>query len=220
MQRKNLSGFARLRAILWKRSLRLSEAWYLGRHRWYWRLRRHLASEFSKVDLHNTERLENQEDIFGETPVLTLKKLLEVAAALEPRHPRRFVDLGSGRGLLPLAASFLGYEAHGIEKEVDWVGRAQTVAKRLGASAQFEAQDFLEVKLPTPSLFFTVGTAYSPELKEALVEIFSGLGKDSLVITGDWGLPASFERLWEGRLPVDWGVIMFRVYRAPASEAV
>jgi len=215
VQRKNLSGFARLRAILWQRSLRLTEAWYLGRYGWYWRLRRHLARAFSTVDLHSTGRLENQGDIFGETPVLTLTKLLEVASALEPEHPRRFVDLGSGRGLLPLAASFLGYEAYGFEKEADWVGRAQTVAKNLGASVRFEAQDFLEVELPTPALFFTVGTAFPPQFKEELLQVFSGLGAESLIITGDWELPASFEGLWEGRLPVDWGVITFRVYRAP-----
>lgn len=218
-QRASLTGFARIRAVLWRRSLLLYESWVLRKHSWYRPLRRRLARAFGLVDLDAASRLVKESDIFGETPALTVATLLGVCERLRPEHPRVFVDLGSGRGLACLVAASLGYRSSGLEKEADWVLKAGKVARDLDLPAEFFAADFLDHEWPSPSLVFTVGTAYSSRLKEQLAQRFLALASGTLFLVGDWDLSAEFVPLWEGRLPVEWGVISFGLWQVPARSS-
>lgn len=212
-QRASLSGFARLRAVLWPRSLRLMEWLQLGRHRWYRRLRRKLWLSFRGMDLHSKERLDDEACIYGATPTITLVKLLELAKSLLPEHPRVFLDLGSGTGELCLAASALGYRAVGMEREPLWVDAGNRIAAELNLPCEFVAGDFLQQEWPDSALVFVVATAFSEQMRSEIFTRFRALGEGSLLLAGDWELGDETTKIWEGDLPVEWGVITFRLYR-------
>lgn len=219
VQRARLSGFAKLRAIMWRRSLRLYEAWSLRHLAWPRVLRRKLALQFANSSLHDPERCQKPSDIFGETPILTLVKLLEVIDAVSPVHPAEFVDLGSGRGLTCLVAASMGYSALGYEKESAWCEKATLVSQQLSLSARFQDGDFFAHDWPSKAVYFLVATAFPQTLREELERRFLELDSGSLFVVGDWKLSSDFEALWQGKLPVDWGVIPFVIYRSSASGA-
>ena len=211
LQRSRLRGFARLRAVFWRRSLRLYEWWALRDKPWARELRRELAREFKGVDPDDPGRVSDTSKVFGETPLLTVMSLLQLAKTMEP--PKEFLDLGAGRGGVTLAAACCGFQATGVELEADWVERARRVAERLQVPATFRKADFIETEWPDSAVVFVVATAFAPELRQAILEKVLGLADGSLLIAGDWTDIESLERYWTGRLPVDWGVIPFAVYR-------
>ena len=219
VQRARLKGFARLRAIMWRRSLRLYEAWSLRHLSWPRGLRKKLDSQFANSALDDPGRCERPSDIFGETPILTLLKLLEVTDAVRPHHPTHFVDLGSGRGLSCLVAASLGYTALGYEKESDWCEKATLVSQQLSLNARFQAGDFFQHDWPSQAVYFLVATAFPQDLRDDLERRFLDLDSTSLFVVGDWSLSSDFDTLWQGRLPVDWGVIPFGVYCSSVSGA-
>jgi precorrin-6B methylase 2 len=143
--------------------------------------------------------------------LLTVMSLLQLAKTMEP--PKEFLDLGAGRGGVTLAAACCGFQATGVELEADWVERARRVAERLQVPATFRKADFIETEWPDSAVVFVVATAFAPELRQAILEKVLGLADGSLLIAGDWTDIESLERYWTGRLPVDWGVIPFAVYR-------
>jgi SAM-dependent methyltransferase len=212
VQRARLTGFARLRAIFWRRSLRLYEAWALRRRPWVRSLRKELRREFSSIDTDDASRLTQRADIFGETPILTVVKLLELAGGFGPT-PDVFWDLGSGRGTTCLTAANCGFRAIGIEKEADWVRRAENIAQRLNLQASFLCADFLEADWPRNAVVFVVATAFPSELRKSICERVASLEPGSLLIAGDWTGLEQLELLWQGPLPVDWGAIPFSLYR-------
>lgn len=221
VNRAQLSGFARIRAILWRRSLRFWEAWTLGRHSWYWKLAWQTRRAFSGISFHEASRLEKDEDIFGETPLLTVVHLLKICRSLSP-EPSSFVDLGSGNGTPCFAADRMGFDAIGMEKEAAWVAACSEVAAALKWDCRFVCGDFLEQKWPSPAVYFIVATALGPELKNQLNERFENLDKNSFLIWGGDSPPQCLQTAWQGRLPVDWGIIDFRILtsgtKAPQGE--
>jgi hypothetical protein len=212
VQRSRLKGFARLRAIFWRRSVRLYEAWALRSRPWVRPLRRELRREFSTVDTDDASRLTERADIFGETPILTVIKLLELAGSFGSL-PDAFLDLGSGRGTTCFTAANCGFRATGIEKESDWVQRAERIARRLELEATFHCADFTDFDWPKRAVVFVVATAFGPDLRQTVLERMKELQSGSIVLTGDWTGLDGLELLWQGPLPVDWGVIPFSVYR-------
>ena len=158
-------------------------------------------------------------DIFGETPILTTVRLLETVEGFHGHLPLPFVDLGCGRGITCLTAASLGYQAFGIEQEIRWARAAQTVAEELALPARFEAGDLSLTKWPEGGTYLAVATAYPTELRESIIQRWRTLPVESTaIITGDWDLSEEgFERLWSGRLPVDWGTATFAVWK-PAKR--
>lgn len=174
---------------------------------------RALKREFAGVDLHDPSRVGRESRIFGETPVLTVVKLLGV---VEEGGPRQLLDLGSGRGTVVLAAAACGFTALGLELEEDWVARAQRVAKRLGLPAEFRCADFLEGDWPEAAVVFVVATAFPEEVRAEILDRVRRLQPGSYLIAGDWPDLHSLDLVWQGPLPVEWGVIPFSVYRIGA----
>lgn len=212
-QRAQLSGFTRFRAILWRRSVFLWEAWTLGRSRWYWILRRAQRRAFKGLSLDDRSRLSRDSDIFGETPLSTVQSLLKLCRELQPEHPQEFVDLGCGNGTPCFAAAQLGYRALGFELEASWVEACTSVGRQMAWPCRFECEDFLEVPWPQPAVVFIVLTAFSVELREKLWDRFRELEPGSLFLLGDGEPPQDFEVLWVGKLPVYWGIIEFSIAR-------
>lgn len=218
-QRAELKGFARLKAILWRRSLSLYQGYQLAGCVWYAPLQRALREVTGRLDLLSTKRVRRAADIFGETPILTTVRLLEMVETLCGARPSLFVDLGCGRGVTCLTASSLGIPSLGLEQEALWVRAASEVAARLGLSASFREGDFLETEWPAQATFLIVGTAYPEEMRQEIALRLQALGPGISVITGDWSLPSdAFKPLWEGSLPVDWGVARFGLW-TPISTA-
>lgn len=209
-QRAYLTGFARLRAILWQRSFRLYELWKLGREPWFRALRRDMKRQFRGLDAFDNQRVQLQEDVFGETPVLTLVNLLERIRSLGIEPPPPFVDLGCGRGLTCLVSASLKLPAVGYEKEASWVEAARAVAQNLGLPATFYEGDFLTQDWPQGT-FLIVATAFSEDLRAQIQSKLEG-AEVPLVVTVDWTLHSDcYAALWEGLLPVDWGTARFQI---------
>ncbi len=201
-----LGPFQRVKAVLWQRSLALYERWHLGSTDWYPKLKREHRRSFAGIDPHAVERLESPDDIFGETPMLTVYHMLRwIDAAVSPL-PEPFVDLGSGRGLPSLTAASLGYSAVGYEREASWVERAQTVADRLALKARFEAVDLTTARWPESGTFYATTTSWTPEQKSALFERLAEEGGPRVAILLDAPpLDRGFRHLWSRTVPVDWG---------------
>lgn len=213
-QRAHLKGFARLKAILWRRSLQLYQGWKLADQPWYPPLVRALKQTTGRLDLFAPERVKRAADVFGETPILTTVSLLRLTEDKLGRPPALFVDLGCGRGVSCLTAASLGITAQGYEQEPAWVQAARKTAAELGLPAAFEEGDFLQAEWPGQALYFIVGTAYPAEMREEIALRLSELGPEVAVITGDWSLPDEvFEPLWRGSLPVDWGIADFTLWK-------
>ena len=209
-QRASLRGFARLRAILWRRSLRLYQGWKLADQSWYSPLVRALRQTSSGLDLFSADRVRQDADVFGETPILTTVRLLEFADSHFGRVSQ-FVDLGCGRGVTCLTAASLGIPSVGFEREGAWVEAAQRAARQLDLPARFVAGDFMHADWPAEALYLVVATAYPEEMREEIAERLADLG--ACAITADWSLPEpTFRRIWQGKLPVEWGVADFALW--------
>jgi hypothetical protein len=218
-QRANLKGFARLKAILWRRSLWLYQSWRLAGCPWYPPLSRALRQASRGMDLFTAERVRREADVFGETPPITVLHLLErVQLVLE--RPELLVDLGCGRGVTCLTAASLGIQALGFEQEESWVRLATEVAGGLGLPASFRQGDFLQAEWPARALYLIVATAFPEEMRSAIAERLKTLGCGAVALTADWSLPGEdFEELWHGRLPVEWGTARFSLWRLRRAGA-
>ncbi len=219
LQRGRLRGFARIRAVLWQRSVRLTEWITFGGKAWFWKLRWRHWHAFRSVNLHNRSRLTDRSLVYGSTPIVTAWKLLELCKTLAPEHSQAFVDLGSGNGLVALTAAGHGYRAVGYELEQDWVRRGNEVAHALTLDCRFVAEDFCQAEWPQEAVVFTVGTAFPAPMREVMLSRFASLKRGSLFVVGDWSLPEPYLLLWRGRLPVDWGIITFSIYILSKQKA-
>ena len=201
-----------MKAILWRRSLRLYQGWKLAGQAWYSPLAKAISQATSHFDLFSARRVRRPADVFGETPILTTLRLLELTESHLGRQPKMFVDLGCGRGVTCLTAASLGITSVGYEQEASWVKAAIQVAEKLQLAASFQAGDFLAAQWPREATYLVVGTAYPEEMRAEIALRLSTL-EPAAVITGDWPLPEeTFERLWQGKLPVDWGVATFALW--------
>ena len=210
LQRQQLSGFQKIRAVLWRRSLRLYESWALRAESWYRPLIRSVNHRFSGLDCDSPGRVTQDALVFGETSPLTTVTLLKLVEPIVAEGTKHFVDLGCGRGVTCLVAASVGWESSGFEHEENWMQAARRVAGDLQLEVNFLAGDFLEQDWPTQGVFYVVGTAFDDQL---LAEIMERIPKDSPIIACDWLVDSSGrELLWEGSLPVEWGQAYFRLY--------
>lgn len=213
-QRAELRGFSRLRAILWRRSLHLYEWWTLHQESWPSPLRQELDRVFADIDLDDPRRCHAPSCAFGETPIVTTVKLLELVRAEIGRDLPVFLDLGCGRGMPCLVAAHLGYRGVGYELDERMVRRSNEAAQNLGVDAAFYDGDFLLHKWPSPALIYVTATAYPESVREALLECFKEC-RESYFLVVDWELPGPFRALWSGVFPVGWGTASFALYAPP-----
>lgn len=199
--------------------MRLYQHWLLGGYDWYWPLVKLLDKANAELDPFRKDRVRGTEDLFGETPILTIFRLLEIAEAVLQEKPRLWVDLGCGRGVSCLTAASVGVASVGFEKEMSWVQSASCVAEKMSLPATFESGDFLLKEWPSPALVFVVATAFPQVMREEIALRLLRQPAPTAVMTADWELGEyGFQQRWEGRLPVDWGTANFSLWTP--SEAV
>lgn len=158
------------------------------------------------VDPHASARLGGANDIFGETPVLTVWHLLRWTESALGSVPEPFVDLGAGRGVPSLVAACLGFDAIGYERETSWVERAREVAVELRLEAHFEAVDFLTAAWPDAGTFYATTTSWDRDQKEAMVErLGRGEGPRAVLLLDGPTLTGDFDQYWSRTVPVGWG---------------
>jgi hypothetical protein len=72
------------------------------------------------------------------------ERVLESLVAEAASAPgRRFLEWGSGTGIIAIMADMLGFDAYGIELDGDLVQVARGLAERHGSGARFEVGSFL-----------------------------------------------------------------------------
>ena len=196
--------------LAWNASICLYELLSLGEHRaGWWRMHRVLRRHFRGMDFDRMA-LEVQgprpESLaYGETPTSSVLHLLK-HSGLAPG--RRFVDLGSGRGLTVFTACLAGFRASGLEYFAESVERSRLAAADLGLEVDFTVGDFLEAPWPAGDLYYLASSAFGERTRRRLAtRLTEELSAGTLVITLDWVLdPADFEGLNTLPIPVTWGV--------------
>ncbi|MFH0809989.1 MAG: class I SAM-dependent methyltransferase [Pseudomonadota bacterium] len=121
----------------------------------------------------------------------TAAEVFELLAVLDAERCRRFVDLGSGDGLVTCIAS-LFCPATGIEADAALVAEAGALRDRLGLKAEFICGDFLREDLSRYDLLYIYpDKPLSPVLEEVLAE--GGAGR--LVVYGCHFPPGRLSRV-------------------------
>ncbi|MCA9795356.1 MAG: class I SAM-dependent methyltransferase [Candidatus Eremiobacteraeota bacterium] len=215
LQRSSLRGFARIRAILWERSLGFYEWLCLARFDWWWKLRKAVRAAFRDCDPIDLANRYYPELVYGETPAVTVYTLLD---SIELPAALRLVDLGCGRGWVSLTAASMGYSALGIDLVPEYLERARQVARQLDLAAEFVEGDLAELELPEGELYWVSATALPESVKQHLAQALSGRPAGTLVVCQDWSPGSPLERIWQVRLPVSFGVSTFEVWRVSGES--
>ena len=204
-----------MRDTLWAFGVSTAEVLRFGYCLWWWRLRWAVWWEYRRFDigslLEKYEARRSEEYSYGETPTATLARILELANLPSGSS---FLDLGSGRGVSVMAASFMGFQAFGLELIDEYVRFSHRVARRLNLQVDIRQADILRDDWPQTDILHLNSTAFPFDFRENLMERLQDLEVESLVSTFDWELNTSnFETLQTLRLPVTRGTVLWRLYR-------
>lgn len=116
--------------------LYIVETFVYGKYGWWWRLNMlyflsYLAeSPFAVIKREGPRApVHLQNLIYGETPCLTLQKILQEIPITEKDH---FIDLGCGRGFnVCFVNAYFGIPATGIDVIPTFISRARKIAKQM-----------------------------------------------------------------------------------------
>lgn len=210
VQRAGLRGFARIRAVLWERSLGFYEWFCLARFEWWWKLRRAMRQAFRDCDPIELANRYYPDLVYGETPPVTIYSLLD---SIELPAALRLVDLGCGCGWVSLTTASMGYSAVGVDLVPEYLERARQVAAQLGLAAEFVEADLAGLDLPEGNLYWVSATALPEPVKAHLAQALSARPVGTLAVCQDWSPGPPLERIWQVRLPVSFGISTFEVWR-------
>jgi len=198
--------------IIYNSSLRLYEMWRFGRHFWWWKFTAHLWLAYlldppyriiARFQYKNNALDDNL--IYGETPLLTVKKFLEF---LKPGPHDLFIDLGCGRGL-PVFYAFMlsGVTSRGIDIVPEFIERASSLSSRLSLKGvSFYRCSFNDADLSDGTLFYMAGTTFNDALIKALTKKLEALSHPVRLITLSAPLPSKrFTVVKSVELNFSWG---------------
>jgi SAM-dependent methyltransferase len=177
----------------------IQEVWQWGGQGWWWRLRSGLFWEYLTESPFAIVRREGPRApvalpnlIYGETPCLTLRAILEDAAITAQDH---FVDLGCGRGLTVFFAHFYwGIAATGVEIIPGFVRRARRLQQRLQLTQIDFVQENLAWVLPqqiSGTIFYLASTTWEDSLLAKIATRLDLLPVGVRVITLSAPLPST-----------------------------
>ncbi|MBL8149675.1 MAG: hypothetical protein JNN15_07085 [Blastocatellia bacterium] len=168
------------------------EGFSFGRYLWWWRLRLAFLffylseSPYAVIKREGFRAPVTMDNlVYGETPCLTLKKILEKAKISSSDH---FVDLGCGRGLsVMFVRMFFNIPSTGIELLPTFVEKAKKIARRLSVDKVDFIRENLawitEAETRQGTVFYLAGTAFNDELWAKVVLRLELLPKGVKVIT-------------------------------------
>lgn len=171
----------------------LLESVVLGRYSWWWHLRVGLLLFYlhdspyrviRREALQMPIRIENL--IYGETPVLTAKKVLE---RLSPSADDILIDLGCGRGQVVFAAHYLfGVEAIGIDIIPTFIRRASRLSRWMGISqkVRFIRENLAWIPdelLQRATILYLAGTTFDDEQMQRIGVRLEGARPGAKLIT-------------------------------------
>lgn len=179
--------------------LSIGEMLWLGRYGWWWRLRALMFVNYFFQSPYSAIKNEGrrapvamQNLIYGETPCLTMRKILMEVA---PRASDHFVDLGCGRGLTVFFVSlYYSIPATGVEVLPSFVKRAQKIARLLGLSSiEFLRENLSWVtmeQIGRGTIFYLAGTTFEDELLAKIALRLEQLPKGVRLITLSEAIPS------------------------------
>lgn len=191
----------------------LLEAVALGRYLWWWRLRIGLIflqgnpyRVIKREGARTPVRMENL--IYGETPVLSVKKILE---RLSPSAEDTLIDLGCGRGLVVFAAHYLfGMETIGIDIIPTFISRGAKLAIWMGTSKTVFIRENLawvsDELLERATIFYLAGTTFDDEQMEKIVARLERARPGTKLITLSEAFPSPlYTIVGSGSFRFTWG---------------
>jgi hypothetical protein len=159
--------------LFYNLGLSIAELVKFGLTPWWWKLRMLLFISYLSDGPYLLVKREAkrapvlpQNLIYGETPCLTIKKILEDAGIKPTDH---FVDLGCGRGLTVFFVNlYFQIPSTGIEVLPTFVKRAEKLSKTLGLTqVNFIKENLSWVTLEDigkGTIFYLTGTTFEDEL--------------------------------------------------------
>lgn len=150
-------------------------------------------------------KVPDEDLIYGETPFITVKKMLEWAGI---NKNDIFYDLGSGTGKVVLFVNiYFGINAVGIEILPSMVRLSKILKDKLKLKeVRFINGNFLEVDLRESSIVYVAGTAFCDSTIKQITEKFQELKKGTKIITLSYHIKAPYLRLIkEHRFYFSWG---------------
>jgi len=142
--------------------------------------------------------------IYGETPFVTMKHILEYASACEGL---KFCDLGAGRGTTVFFAQcYFGMDAVGFEIIPDYVDLANKIKEKLKIEGvQFLNRDFLESDLSGFDIIYVTPTTWDNENMKNLVDALKTAKSGASVIAVSIELLCDFlKKTGEKKYPFSW----------------
>lgn len=201
-----------------------------GRTSWWWRLRLALARAWlgdSPLRVLAREGpssgLDEEDLVYGETLPGTAFELLEL---LEVRRGDCLVDLGCGRGVVPLVAGLaFGARAVGLEALEGFVRRGRRAVRLLDLDrVSFLQGDFRVGRLPRGSVYFLAGTSLGPSSWTAVTRRLAAVARPGVRAASlSQPLPAEdWEDLGSLSMAFSWGratVFLHRRKGSPGGSA-
>ncbi|GEM_PF-1060853 len=184
-----------------------------GRSSWWWRLRWAMIRAWvGQTPLGVVRRegaasgLSEEDLVYGETLPGTAFDLLK---ALEVGSQDIVIDLGCGRGVLPLVAG-LAFQARAVGLEVleGFVSRGRRAAEFLGLDGvDFQKGDFREGPLPRGTVYFLAGTCLEPSSWAAVTRnLADSAPARARAVSLSQALPsAEWEALGRREMAFSWG---------------
>ncbi|MBI2251724.1 MAG: hypothetical protein HYU63_03055 [Armatimonadetes bacterium] len=175
--------------FIYNLGLFFEEVSFLGFKKWYWKLKKEIFINYFldtpyQIIKREAPKLEipEQELIYGETPLITMKKILKL---INCNSNDIFYDLGGGRGLTVFFVSkFLNIESFGIEIVPAFVKKVNQIKEKLKFyKAAFIQANFLNVDISKATILYIASTTFTEETLKKLTHKTKELKKDAKIIT-------------------------------------
>ena len=161
-----------------------------------------LNSPFSIIKKYANK---NDDFIYGETPLLTLDRILNDAGVTSDDV---FVDLGCGRGLT-LFGAYLSknMKCVGIDLIEPFIKKGKKIALELKTDKiEFITNDITTYDFSTGNVFFIAGTTFDEELINKVAKKLSKVKANTKIISLSQKINAeNFKVMWKKKYQFSWG---------------